>query len=385
MTQRMSLEEFVNFARSTPIKELTECPTDRLPNNIPAEMIRNTAQPLRGVLEKMAFEIGIRELREQQMFEQMFGTPAARAIDMAQDNEAVIAHQQLRQKIQDLAPTLDTWRQRKMTHYAMSLAINPLRESVVQIHSLRARLARAMLILADCLKNPSQFAEKIQLNYERLSKQARDLDAALGEFHTLHLEVSAAEMHEKHIQINASDSNRKELFEQMQVLEEVIQRPVPLANKLMPWAKNKQLEENKARLSELHQRILSEDWVMSETQLMRWLDVLVDANLYATGQSQQLEQAREDMYFLLTAFCEQQEAAARNIARNPFVQADPQQAIQFMLMSERMILDYFARKRAEISEWLGNSAAERLESLNQLEKQLIEEVRHNLNVTPHSS
>lgn len=385
MTQRMSLEEFVNFARSRPLKEVAECPLELLPNDLPAEMIRNTAQPLRGVLEKMAFEIGVRELREQQLFEQMFGTPAARAVDMAQDNEAVIAHQQLRQKIQDLAPTLDTWRQRKMTNYAMGLAINPLRESVVQIHSLRARLARAMLVLADCLKNPSQFAEKIQLNYERLSKQARDIDAALGEFHALHLEVSAAEMHEKHIQINASDGNKKELFDQLRAIEEVIHRPVSLANKLMPWAKNKQLEENKERLSELHQRILGEDWVMSETQLMRWLDVLVDANLYAADQSQRLEQARADMYFLLTAFCEQQEAAARNVARNPFVQADPQQAIQFMLMSERMILDYFARKRAEISEWLGSTAAERLQSLDGLEKQLIIEMKQNLKITTQPS
>jgi len=384
MTQRMSLEEFVNFARSRPIRELAECPLELLPNDIPSEMIRNTAQPLRGVLEKMAFEIGVRELREQQVFEQMFGTPAARAVDMAKDNEAAIAHQQLRQKIQDLAPTLDTWRQRKMTNYAMGLAINPLRESVVQIHALRARLARAMLVLADCLKRPAQFADKIQLSYERLATQARDIDTALGEFHTLHLEISAAEMREKHLQIKASDSNKKELFDQLQAAEEALHRPVSLANKLMPWVKNKQLEESKERLNELHQRILSEDWVMSETQLMRWLDVLVDANLYAADQSQRLEHAREDMYFLLTAFCEQQEAAARNVARNPFVQVDPQQAIQFMLMSERMILDYFARKRAEISEWLGNSAAERLQSLDGLEKQLILEMKQNLNIATNS-
>ena len=378
---RMSLEEFVNFARSKPIKELAELSVELLPDNIPAEMIRNTAQPLRGVLEKMAFEVGVREMREQQLFEQIFGTPAARAVDMAQDNEAEIAYQQLRQKIQDLAPTLAAWKQRKITHYAMGQAITPLRESVVEIHSLRARLARAILVLADCLKNPAQFANKIQRNLEQLITKARELDTALGELHRLHLEISAAEMREKHLQINASDANKKELFEQLQALEEIIHRPVSLANKLMPWANRKQLEENKERLSELHQRILGEDWVMSETQLMRWLDVLVDANLFAPAQVEQINSAREDMYFLLTSFCEQQEAAARNVARNPFVQADPQQAIQFMLMSERMILDYFARKRAEISEWLGSAAANRLQSLDGLEKQLITEMKRNLNIT----
>ena len=383
MPQRMSLEEFVNFARSKPIHELVGLPVERLPDSIPAEMIRNTAQPLRGVLEKMAFDLGVRELREQQLFEQMFGTTAARAIDLAHDNEAEIAHQRLRQKIQDLEPTLEKWRSRKMTNYAMGQAIIPLRESVTQIHSLRARLARATLVLQDCQKNPTQFADKLRLNIARLNTQSREIDAALGVFHSLHLEIVAAEMREKHQQIQASDSNKKELFEQLQALEEIIRRPVSLADKLMPWANRKQVEENKERLSELHQRILSEDWVMSETQLMRWLDVLVDANLYAADQAQLLDSAREDMYFLLSSFCEQQEAAARNVARNPFVQADPQQAIQFMLMSERMLLDYFARKRAEISEWLGTAATDRLQSLDGLEKELIREMKQNL--TPHSS
>ncbi|MGD9888849.1 MAG: hypothetical protein AB7S56_06235 [Halothiobacillaceae bacterium] len=315
---RMSLEEFVNFARSNPIKALAELPVEQLPDNIPAEMIRNAAQPLRGVLEKMAFDIGVREMREQQLFEQMFGIPAARAVDMAQDNEAEIAYQRLRQKIQDLAPTLEAWRQRKMTNYAMGQAIAPLRESVVEIHSLRARLARAILALADCLKNPAQFAQKIQHNLELLINKAREIDAALGEFHRLHLEITAAEMREKRQQINTSDANKKELFEQMQVLEETVRRPVSLVNKLIPWANRKHVEENKERLSELHQRILSEDWVMSENQLMRWLDVLVDANLFAPEQTKEIESARKDMYFLLTSFCEQQEAAARNVARNPF-------------------------------------------------------------------
>ncbi len=380
MSPRMSLEEFVNFARSNPVKAVAELPVDRLPDNLPAEMIRNTAQPLRGVLEKMAFDISMRELREHQLFEQTYGVAAARAVDMAHSNEVDIARSQLHQKIKDLAPALDSWRQKKMTNYAMGQVMLPLREMIAHVHTLRARLARAALVLADCRANPGQFSEKIQRNYARLSQQAREIDAVLGEFHTLNLEISAAEMHEKRKQINASDSNKKELFAQVEALEEIIHRPPSLANKLMPWGNRKQLEENKERLSELHQRILGEDWVMGETQLMRWLDVLVDANLYAPDQAQRLEEARKDMYFLLNAFCEQQEAAARNVARNPFVQADPQQAIKFMLMSERMILDYFARKRSEISEWLGSTASDRLSALDSLEQQLIVEMKQNLHL-----
>jgi hypothetical protein len=378
MNQRMTLEEFISYARSTPIKDLVNLPLDRLPDNIPAELIRSAPIPLRGALEKLAFDLGVRELREQQIFEQLFGVAAARAIDLAHDNEAEIAHARLRQKIADLEPVLEKWRQGKMTHYAMGQAMLPLRESVTQIHTLRARQARAELVLADCLEKPERFSVKIQSNIALLRRQAREIDAALGEFHHLHLEVTAAEMQEKHRQIASSDNKKKELFDQLAALEEIVRRPTSLASKLMPWANRKQEEDNKQRLSEIHQRILGEDWVMSETQLMRWLDVMVDANLYAPAQTQLLESARVDMYFLLGAFCEQQEAAARNVARNPFIQADPQQAIQYMLMSERMILDYFSRKRAELNEWLGSAAEDRLQTLESLEKQLIAEMKRNL-------
>ena len=383
MNPRMSLEEFVNFVRSKPLAEVAALPDDVLPDNLPAEMVRTAPQPLRGVLEKFAFSIGVRELREQQMFEQSFGVAAARAVDLAHDKEADIELNRLQQKIQDLAPTLANWRLKKMTHYAMGQALAPLRADVVEIHGLRARLARASLLLADCQKLPAtetqpRFSAKIKQGITLINAQARKIDNALGEFHNLHMEVVAAELSEKRRQIDTSDNNKKELFEQIQALEAVIHRPASLSEKLMPWAKNKQLEENKQRLSELHQRILGEDWVMGENQLMRWLDVLVDASLYASQQSPVQETAKEDLYALLIAFCEQQEAAARNVARNPFVQANPEQAIQFMLMSERMILDYFSRKRAEISEWLGSAASDRLSSLDNLEKQLINEMKHNL-------
>lgn len=383
MTTRMSLQEFVNFVRSRPLADVAALNVEQLPDNLPAEMVRNAPMPLRGVLEKMAFDIGVRELREQQIFEQTFGVAASRAIDLAQDNETSIALAQLQQKIQDLAPSLSNWRQKKMTHYAMGQAMTPLREAVVEIQSLRARIARASLLLSDCEKLPAatsspDLSAKIQKNIALLNDKARKIDQALGAFHSLHLEIIAEEMAEKHRQINTSDLNKKELFMQIEALEEVIRRPPSLSEKLMPWARSKQIEDNKQRLSELHQRILSEDWVMGENQLMRWLDVLVDASLYAPEMATLLEAARNDLNQLLLAFCEQQEAAARNVARNPFVQANPEQAIQFMLMSERMILDYFARKRAELAEWLGNAANDRLSALNSLEKQLISEMKRNL-------
>ena len=113
VTARMSLEEFVGLIRSKQVQELANLPLDSLPDNIPSELIRNSAQPLRGLLEKMAFDIGARELQEQQQFERTFGSTAARAVDLAHDNESEIAHQMLLRKIADLAPSWKAGARRK--------------------------------------------------------------------------------------------------------------------------------------------------------------------------------------------------------------------------------------------------------------------------------
>ncbi|MEW6764929.1 MAG: hypothetical protein AB1344_03950 [Pseudomonadota bacterium] len=380
MSQRLSVDEFVSMVRSVPAEEISKLPIERLPESIPSDLIRNSPQPLRGILEKLAFDLNVHELREHQAIEQAFGNTAVQALDKARGYEAEIAIARLRQKMTELAPTLEKWRGGKITHYSMAQAMQSLRELVADLHAERSRLARAEMVLHDCLSRADRFVDRLRQALEGIRQFSTRIDQALGDFHTIQLEVSSAEMNDKRRQIHDADQKKKSLLEDLAHLEEQLKRPGSLFTRLLPWSARKHEESLRHHISDLHQRIMSEEWVMAESQLTRWLDTMVDASLYSSTQNtqQNLRASRLNLFFLLNAFCEQQEAAARQVARNPFIQVDPKKAIEYMLLSERFILDYFAKKRAEIIEWLGNAADSRLRALDGLEADLITEMKRNL-------
>jgi hypothetical protein len=262
----------------------------------------------------------------------------------------------------------------------MAQSMLTLREEVRELQAERARQARAEVVLMQALQNPGAFAERLRQALDGIRSVSNKVDQSLGDYLVLQLEVSSADMAEKRTQISEADKVRATLFEELAHLEEQVKSPSSWMARLMPWNSNKKEDFLRQQISDLYQRVMNEEWVMAESQLIRWLDVIVDASLYGNSNAGQnhLRSARLNLFFLLNAFCEQQEAAAKKIARNPFVQTDPKQALEYMLISERFILDYFAKKRAEVIEWLGNAADTRLKTLEGLEANLVTEMKRNL-------
>mgnify|MGYP000860884312 CR=1 FL=1 len=380
MSQRLNLEEFTSMVRELSAAELAKLPLDILPETIPTQLIRNAPAPTRAVLEKMAFAASQAELRAVQRMDQTLGATVLQAMDKARGYEADIAIARLQHRMRDLQPTLERWRAEKISHHSMAQSMLTLREEVRELQAERARQARAEVVLIQALGNPGGFADRLRKALDGVRAVSDKVDRSLGEYLVLQLEVSSADMAEKRTQISEADKIRAALFEELAHLEAQVKSPSTWMSRLLPWNSRKKEDFLRQQISDLYQRVMNEEWVMAESQLIRWLDVIVDASLYGSTESGQnhLRNARLNLFFLLNAFCEQQEAAAKKIARNPFVQADPKQAIEYMLISERFILDYFAKKRAEVIEWLGNAADTRLKSLESLETNLIGEMKRNL-------
>ncbi|OYY74483.1 MAG: hypothetical protein B7Y40_04950 [Gammaproteobacteria bacterium 28-57-27] len=380
MSQRLNLEEFTAMVRELSPAEIAKLPLDIMPETIPTQLIRNAPAPMRAVLEKMAFAASQAELRAAQRMDQVLGATVLQAMDKARGYEADIAISRLQHRMEDLKPTLDRWRNEKISHHSMAQSMLTLREEVRELQAERARQARAEVVLIQTLQNPGGFADRLRQALDGIRAVSNKVDQSLGEYLVLQLEVSAADMAEKRTQISEADKVRAALFEELAHLEAQIKSPSNWMARLLPWASRKKEEFLRQQISDLYQRVMNEEWVMAESQLIRWLDVIVDASLYGSSDAGQnhLRSARLNLFFLLNAFCEQQEAAAKKIARNPFVQTDPKQAIEYMLISERFILDYFAKKRAEVIEWLGNAADTRLKTLEGLEANLVIEMKRNL-------
>lgn len=132
------------------------------------------------------------------------------------------------------------------------------------------------------------------------------------------------------------------------------------------------------RIQELINDINQKETVISENDLILWLDTIVDASLNEHSQARatkSLRTARISLYYLLNRFCKGQEVSAIQIAQNSFIQVAPEQAIRYMLMSEQFILDYFTRKKNDKTAWLSGAAENKIAELDNLQKEILAELK----------
>lgn len=132
------------------------------------------------------------------------------------------------------------------------------------------------------------------------------------------------------------------------------------------------------RIQELINDINQKETVISENDLILWLDTIADASLNERSQARatkSLRTARISLYYLLNRFCKGQEVSAIQIAQNPFIQVAPEQEIRYMLMSEQFILDYFTKKKNDKTAWLSGAAENKIAELNNLQKEILAELK----------
>ena len=132
------------------------------------------------------------------------------------------------------------------------------------------------------------------------------------------------------------------------------------------------------RIYDLVNEIKASEIVISESDLILWLDAIVEASLNDASRNRvikSLRQARISLFYLLNKFCASQEASAIQIAKNPFIQVDPEKAIKFVLMSETFILNYFTKKKNTATAWLSGAAESKMVELDQLQKDILSELR----------
>jgi len=225
MSQRLNLEEFTAMVQELSPAEMAKLPLDIMPETIPTQMIRNAPAPMRAVLEKMAFAASQAELRAVQRMDQALGATVLQAMDKARGYEADIAISRLQHRMEDLKPTLDRWRNEKISHHSMAQSMLTLREEVRELQAERARQARAEVVLIQALQNPGGFAERLRQALDGVRSVSNKVDQSLGEYLVLQLEVSSADMSEKRTQISEADKVRAALFEELAHLEEQVKSP----------------------------------------------------------------------------------------------------------------------------------------------------------------
>lgn len=386
---RLSLVEFKRRVRFGKPEDLAQLRPEQIPDRIPSGFLAEAPEHMRQVLEPLIFEALSRSLAEQirkyadkspvvvKALDASISPPAAIEVDLFKDELTSFMTrykeiEALRSKAlydKKKAATVQTQLQN------LRRETEQLDEKLVLLNEYRNRLETYTETLVEGAQQYPDDAVMFQDAAARINSQLRELDRAIGPYLTYRLQIVNEEMSAQKGQIKALEERTGS-----------IQAEIDQINEQLEGFTKKQLRNQsilasysakRERLGELYDKKAENEIVVSESNLTQWLDTFVEAHLNPVAMEQiggTGPKAKLSLFYLLSRYCESQEDSARQLAAQTSFPVDADKAVEFMLMSERFVLDYFASKKKETSKGISESAKLRRQALGVLEKDLVDEL-----------
>lgn len=378
----MSVDEFKAFLASATAEAVRELPLDRVPERVPSTVYNGLSGPMRDALESLMFDATSHRLSERMTLESMFGSEVADGIDLAKRYNVTNNFSLFVEQVTDLQNRLGKSSSMTATEFkSLTGQIRQMDGSLRELTNESAAIFRARDVLFKQAQQPISDEGKFTQALHDLENQHKRIDKVVSQYYYVRLLIIGKEMVQVRKRAERLDQEAKNIQFRIDRHREELE-----ALKRSPMNSFQQRKKDRMQtLREIISELLSEkqryEVLVSEQDLISWLDALVDAcisPLVKDRVDKFARNARLVLFNLLERYCVAQEESALQVARNPFTQVDPKKTIRYLLQSEQFILDYFAQKRSNLSAWLGGAAQRRIELLGDLEADLLEELRRSL-------
>lgn len=377
----ISLATLRKLIRDLPADEILKLPVDKLPDNIPEDIIDDAPFYSRGAVESLIMEANAWHVSLRMKLQRAVGDDVMAAIDHAHHAGATANVRVFRTKLLELIALRQNVARGEgttdLTQYAAH--VKRLNDLLIDVRTEQSGTLRMLHVLDSGMPTEAGLRPTVQHARDQVARALNDVDQLLGQFFTLRLQLVRQEMSRKRTQVEEVQQKRNLLREQLEDLNRELQSNSSLLSRTLRRRQHKEhKEETQAQIARLATDMKTTEVTISENDLTNWLDAVVDASLHRQAREyvrDLLTKSRSLLYSLLNHYCMMQEDAARQIATNPFLQVDPQNAIRYVLKSEEFILKYFARKREQATAWLSSAAQIRIDDLDALERDLIQELR----------
>ena len=379
--QPLTLKQFTDLIKKLSPAKIAELPLDVMPTNIPADIIEHAPPASRAAVEDLLMKINSAHLKKRIADVENYGEEIVSAMDKAKTSCTSNTLRVFKNKILTLIELLQVAKKEEKNIPEQNLvsqlaAINNL---LIDVRSESHAMASTLDILCSVTPNSEQDGERFSALIKRIKTAVSVTENTLGEYYILRLKLLSKIIFEKKKDIEANEASTIEHKKELAILREELEKTKGLWNRTIKRKATLHEEEIvQNRIQEIISEINQQEIVISEDDLILWLDTIVDASLNERSQvrvSKSLRTARISLYYLLNRFCKGQEESAIQIAQNPFIQVDPEQAIRYMLMSEQFILDYFTKKKNEKTAWLSGAAENKIAELDDLQKEILAELK----------
>lgn len=361
-------------------RQLRDLPADRLPASIPFDAVDQHADPDKyAALNELAWMVGARELERRCEAADRLDPDSREALETAEAASArpVAELDRMTERVSR------AWQASDFRGDALSEASQMLergRARAGEIAEQVGRLHRALAVLDRPRVADGRLLDRISAARQHARSALHSLEGGLGRYELLEVDITQGDMRARQAQCDLELSRFRELDEKIELVEQKLRRPRQLIRRLItPRVARQEREYLLQRLDTLTRRRDSIESFVSEDDLMHWLDVLVNASLHVPQEQwrQRAQRTRLLLYRLMNVYCLQQEMAAHQVAVRATPGVNAEQAIGYYLKSERFILNYFVRKRQEVTLWLSGAADEKLGRLDQVREAILADYRRN--------
>lgn len=371
----LSENAFRRLVRTLSADELRRFPLERLPSAVPLDAVNEADDPRkRAALDELAWAVGSRDLRQRTDATERLEPAVLQALEAAE----TIGDQGV-DELNRLTDELARQRRAARTGAEASLrGLERARSLAWELGQAVHRLEAALDVLDRPFIGRDAFQDRISAARTRAKDVLAGLESALGRYHVLEMELARGDMSAKRAQCEVEAARMRELDEQIQAVRAKLDQHSGLSRRLLrPRVARREREYLLERLQVLTRKRDGCETYISEDDLLHWLDVVVNASLHVPPQrwEENARHARLLLYRLMNVYCLQQEAAAQQVATSAFVRTDARGAIDFYLGSEQFILQYFSRKRQEVTQWVAGAAADRLGQLDRIRDTILSEYR----------
>ncbi len=379
-TQRFSQKAFREFIGEASAESLRNLPRERLPRSIPLNAVDARVEPdKQAALNELAWAVSERDMAHLCEAADKLPVPIREALETAEAASTRDARE-LKRRTERLEQAWgehgfggDSASDRNQDWAHARPKAKDVGEEVGQLH-------RALALLGQAIRADAGLQSRIDDARARGQRVLRSLETVLGRFELLEIDVAQRDMSGRRERCEIQLARRRELDDQIRAVEDKLRQPPGLLRRLTsPRIVRMQRQTLEKRLDHLVRQRDRFDALVAEDDLMHWLDVLVDASLYVPDEHwrQRARRTRLQLFRLLNLYCLQQEEAAHEVAIGAVPGVNRREAIAYYLGSEQFILNYFSRKRKEVTAWLGGAADEKLARLEEVRAAILSDYRRN--------
>jgi len=377
----MTVGTFLRLVQTLPPERISSIPVESLPDHIPSNIAHQLPSSSRQAVESLLLAANSYHLARRLKDEDAYGKDIVEALDRARSSGETANIRIFKDKILNMVSMLRDY-QRNKKPYPIALFsknIVGVNDLLIDVRSQLASVYKTIEVLKSVEAKSEADATRFELAIQQLQRQSETIERLLSEYYIFRIKIMARAINEKRKAVEEEETRNAHIPQLLAELRSKLELSRTFwKRKLKPRKTGDQALEIQQQISDLMNEMKQNEVVISETDLTLWLDAIVDASINRQSvqrASRPVRDARISLYFLLTMYCRKQEESALQIAQNPFMHVEPEKAIQYVLLSEQFILDYFANKKKDTSAWLSGAAKSKIDELDRLQKDLLSELR----------